>query len=224
MARRFLPFIFSFCALSLFGQETDSVRAQLISTAIRLDYGKLLTLASNFESKVEGGVELLVQGKIPVIIEAGKAILSPSEALGNGFYESEGMFYRAGLGYYRQRTPKEGIGVYLLYGSSQFDEKGSFTLESPSGSQPPLDGELKREGISANWWEIAFYTDRKLTLNTKQPENKLNQLFSLGIEISYRRLIDYDSFSPIDVYSIPGYGRAFDKSIPAVNLLFKITL
>lgn len=218
MARLFLLFIFSLYSFKGISQtelqKADStVKAPFVVPSILIDYGKLLTIASDFETKYEGGIELLFKGKYALLIEAGNATLTPEGAYANGSYESTGVYYRFGGGYYVQRTPKNGLGIYALYGLSSFDELGVFRYQSPSATQPDfISDRIERSNLSANWWELVLYTDQSI-----------NDFMKLGLSLRYRQLISYDEFAPIDVYAIPGYGKSFDNSIPAANLILKVT-
>lgn len=217
---RYLLFIFSlFAALSSFGQE-DSVavdstyaKPRFVSPSIYIDYGKLLTIATDFETKYEGGLELVFFEKFPVIFEMGQSTLTPEGAYANGTYESEGLYYRIGLGYVNQFLPKNKIGVSVRYAASTFSENGRFFVESPSGAQETFIRRITgRDNLTATWYEVVLYSDRKLS-----------DLFSIGLNLRLRVLMDYDEQKVPDVYGIPGYGRAFDRTLPATNLFFKVT-
>ncbi|MEP1032123.1 DUF6048 family protein [Ekhidna sp.] len=215
MAKQHLLFIFSLIlSASCFAQtEADSVVfKRTISPSLYLDYGKLVTIPSNFETKYEGGIELLFLEKFPLIVEVGQATLSPEGAYSNGTYESRGFYYRIGAGYYSQFLAKSKIGLTLRYASSTFSEDGRIFIESPSGTQGNFVQNLVREDLKATWYEVVVYSDQKLS-----------DLFTIGLNIRLRVLANYDEQSPVDVYAIPGYGRAFDKSIPAANFFLKLT-
>ncbi|WP_436516732.1 DUF6048 family protein [Ekhidna sp. To15] len=216
MVKHLLLFIFSLIvSLGCFAQteEADSVVVKrTVSPSLYLDYGKLFTIPTNFETKYEGGVELLFLQKFPVIIEVGQAKLSPEGAYSNGIYESEGFYYRIGTGYYSQFLAKNKIGISLRYASSSFSENGRIFIESPSGTQNDFIQNIVREDLKATWYEVVVYSDQKLT-----------DLFTIGVNLRLRILAEYDEQSPVDVYSIPGYGRSFDKTIPAANFFLKVT-
>lgn len=216
MAKHRLLFIFSLILSSIcFAQESeaDSVTyTRSVIPSIYMDYGKLLTIATNFETKYEGGIELLFKEKFPLIIEVGQATLTPEGAYSNGTYESEGFYYRIGGGYYSQFLPKNKIGITLRYAASTFNETGRIFIESPSGSQDDFIQNINRNNLKATWYEVVVYSDRKLS-----------DLFSIGMNLRLRILADYDEQAPIDVYAIPGYGRSFDKTIPAANFFLKVS-
>lgn len=216
MVKLRLLFIFSLIfSVACFAQteEADSVMYRRVLTpSVYLDYGKLLTIPTNFETKYEGGVELLFLEKFPLIIEAGQATLTPEGAYSNGTYESEGFYYRVGAGYVSQWKPKNKIGLSVRYASSTFNETGRIFIESPSGAQDDFIQSIKRKDLKATWYEIVVYSDRKLS-----------ELFSIGLNLRLRILGSYDEQEGVDVYSIPGYGRSFDKTIPAANFFLKVS-
>lgn len=218
MAKQALLFIFSLIVtISCFSQEQEVeadtvVYKRIITPSLYLDYGKLLTIPTSIETKYEGGLELLFLEKFPLILEVGQATLTPEGAYSNGTYESTGYYYRIGTGFYSQFFTKSKIGLTVRYASSTFSEDGRIFIESPSGVQDTFIQNIVREDLKATWYEVVLYTDQKLT-----------DLFTIGLNIRLRILADYDEQSPVDVYSIPGYGRSFDKTIPAANFFLKVT-
>ncbi|WP_420578065.1 DUF6048 family protein [Ekhidna sp.] len=216
MVKRHLLFIFSLTlSVACFAQteETDSVEYRRVLTpSIYLDYGKLFTIPTNFETKYEGGLELLFLEKFPLIIEAGQSTLSPEGAYSNGTYESEGFYYRIGTGYLSQWKAKNKIGLTVRYASSTFSETGRIFIESPSGAQDDFIQSIQRDDLKATWYEVVVYSDRKLS-----------DLFSIGLNLRLRVLASYDEQEIPDVYSIPGYGRSFERTVPAANLFLKVS-
>ena len=188
------------------------VSRRTITPSFYLDYGKLFTIPMDFETKYEGGLELLFRDKFPLILVIGQANLKPEGAYSNGTYESEGFYYRVGAGFVSQWKPKNKIGISLRYASSVFTERGRIFIESPSGSQNDFVQNINREDLKANWYEVVVYSDRKLS-----------DLFSIGLNLHLRILGNYDEQKGVDVYAIPGYGRSFDKTIPAANLFLKVS-
>lgn len=218
MEKRRLLFISSlFSCLLLLGQEeeADSLESvRMLTPSIYIDYGKLLTIPTSVETKYEGGIELLIAEKFPLIAEIGAATLSPTGAYSNGEYESKGTYYRFGTGYMSQFNPKNMIGISFRYGMSSFDEEGRIQIESTSGVQETFVQSIKRNNLSATWWEVVIYSDMKLL--------RESDLLYLGMNLRLRILQDYDKQESIDVYSIPGYGRSFDSTIPAANFFIKV--
>ena len=216
MAKQRLLFIFSFfvpalCCGQGLAADTLAYKRKIVPS-IYIDFGKLLTLPGKQETKYEGGIELLFLEKFPLIMEAGFAILNPDQAFSNGTYESRGTYFRVGTGFYSQFSPKNTIGFTLRYGSGLFRESALIQLKSASGAQGTTTIPITHAGLSASWFETVIYSDKKI-----------NKHMAIGLNIRLRVLIEYNEQRPIDVYSIPGYGRSFDKSIPAVNLFLKIS-
>lgn len=216
MAKRHLLFIFSaFICLLATGQENDSTRlVRKIIPSIYIDYGKLVTIASNFETKYEGGLEFVIMEKLSIIAEAGSATLSPEGAYANGTYESNGWYYRIGGGFTKMLTAKNRIGLSFRYAESSFEEDGRIYIESPTNAQADYIQSINRSNLKANWVEMVFSSDQQILKNS--------DIFSVGLNIRLRMLLDYTRQESIDVYAIPGYGRSFDKTIPAANLFFKV--
>ncbi|WP_425391769.1 DUF6048 family protein [Ekhidna sp.] len=217
MVKRYLLFISSLILISGFcfaqPEEADSLSSKrLLTPSLYLDYGKLLTIPVDFETKYEGGIELLFLEKFPLIVEIGQATLNPEGAYSNGTYESEGTYYRIGTGYISQFKPKNKIGISFRYASSTFNESGRIFIESTTGAQDNFIQNIKRSDLNATWYELVVYSDRRLS-----------DLFSIGLNLRLRVLMDYDEQEDIDVYSIPGYGRTIDDTIPAANLFLKVT-
>lgn len=192
----------------------DTIKRKFLTIGPYIDFGKLLTLPTDFETKYEGGLELRFFERYAIYAEAGSTTTSPKEAYTNGTYESTGTYYRLGAGYVGPFDPQHDIGISFRYGSSSFEESGRIFLESPSGSQEPLVRSIERKNLTAQWWEVVVYSDMQLFKNSK--------LFWFGVNIRLRILQSYDEQEVPDVYSIPGYGRSFDKTIPAANFFLKL--
>lgn len=205
-------FLISFWAVC---QEADSVtKARTIRPSIYFDYGKLLTLPTKFEKKYEGGLILLLKEKIPIILEVGAATLTPEGAYSNGVYESRGTYYRLGAGYSNAFTAKNRIGLSFRYASSSFEETGRIFIESPSSAQDPYIQNISRSNLQAQWWEFVLSTDQRVL--------RESDLLTVGLNLRLRILQSYDEQENVDVYAIPGYGRSFDKTIPAANFFLRV--
>ena len=195
--------------------QRDTIQAtqRTLSPSIVLDFGKILTLPIDFETKFEVGVELLIKETIIFIVETGYAKLENKQAFANGDYSSEGTYVKYGLGYYSQPYPDNKLGLSLRYVTSSFDEDRVTTLVSSSDTQPNFVTNVTKNALSASWTEAVLYTDQTLT-----------SLITIGLDIRLRFLIAYDAFHPIDIYAIPGYGPVVNKSLPALRLFLKFTL
>lgn len=224
MAKLRLFFTFSFLLPFLgISQEDSTSTRRAIIPSIYIDYGKFFTLPSNFETKYEGGIHLLINEKFPFIVEVGTATLTPESAYANGSYESTGNYFRVGTGIVTAIDAKNNIGLSLRYASSTFDEKGQYTIESESGKQDDYVQNIDRKNLSATWYEIVLFSERKIIFRNKEKKERNWNPLSIGFNLRLRILGEYDSFNSVDVYAIPGYGRSFDKAIPAANLFLKVS-
>ncbi|MEM6643319.1 MAG: DUF6048 family protein [Bacteroidota bacterium] len=196
--------------------ETIPVPRKFLSVAPYFDLGKLLTLPTGFEQKNEGGVELRFYEHFSLYGELGISRLSPEDAYTNGSYESEGTYWRIGAGYIGPFDQEHNVGLSFRYAVANFEEQGSVFISSPSGVQGDFVARVERENLSASWAEIVFYSDQKLLENS--------DLFWFGVNIRLRILYRYDQQEPPDIYAIPGYGRSFDRTIPALNLFLKVKI
>ena len=186
---------------------------------IYIDYGKILTLPTKFESKYEGGLNLRFYERLVLAGEFGYATLNPLKAYDNAlYYTVEGMYWRAGIDYYMTLDAKNFYYVGFRYGSSQFEDRGKFLIDSEFWED--YQDEFGDTDLSATWYELVFGTETILQIG--QPDSKIyiNKLF-LGWKFRFRILGNFENREPPGVYAIPGYGRTFDKTIPAVNLYLK---
>lgn len=173
-----------------------------------LDYGKLLTLPSEFERKAEAGAAINIREKILLLFEMGYGKLSPQEAIKNGSYTSEGIYSRGGVAYGGAILPKTYLYFGIMYGISRFEDNSTVLIDSQAWDD--LDGVFTRSDLEATWFEIILVSETEIKKN----------LF-LGSKWRLRKLNSFDNdYDPV-VYSIPGYGRTFDNSIPALNLYVK---
>lgn len=196
----------------LIENSQDSIPVKQLIPAFYLDYGKILTLRSNYEKKYEGAFELILRDKWQFITEIGFSKLTPQSAFENGEYVSRGTYYRLGFGFVPHRDAGSRIGIGMRYANSSFSDRGNYLINSPTQLQPDIEENFDRIKLSANWWEAVVYSD--LTMN---------DWLTVGFSFRIRFMNEYDRFEEIDVVSIPGYGRAQDKSVPAINLFLKFT-
>ena len=197
-------------------EDTVSVQRKFLSIEPYIDVSKLLTIPAQFETKYEGGLALRFSERFSIYGEVGSATTSPEQAYTNGSYESTGTYYRIGFGYVGKFDAEHDIGISFRYGASTFDEEGRIFINSPSGGQGDLVRVISREGLTAEWWEVVLYSDKKLL--------EQSNLLWFGLNIRLRILGSYTMQEAPDVYAIPGYGRSFDKTIPAANLFLKVKL
>jgi hypothetical protein len=151
--------------------------------------------------------------------EFGYAVLDPLKAYDNAlYYTVEGMYWRAGIDYYMSLDAKNFYYVGFRYGSSQFEDRGQFLIDSEFWED--YQDEFGDTDLTATWYELVFGTETILQIG--QPDSKIyiNKLF-LGWKFRFRILGNFENREPPGIYSIPGYGRTFDKTIPAVNFYLK---
>jgi hypothetical protein len=193
-------------------EDTVSIQKSsfLNHISLVLDYGKVLALATDFESKNELGVELGFANNLFLSTEFGRSEITPSNAYINTNYKSKGNYFRFGFGYNSAMTDKSNIGLTIKYAESKFSDGGTIKIESTSGLFNSTADSFERTNLTARWFEIVLHSESLIRTN----------LYA-GFKFSIRRMFKYDIQSPIDVYTIPGYGRTFDKSTPALNLYIK---
>ena len=197
--------------------DTVKIVRKFLTIGPYIDLTKLFTIPTDFETKYELGLELRFSERFSLYGEWGSATTTPEEAYTNGIYESSGTYYRLGLGYVGQLDPKHDIGISFRYGASTFDEDVRIFINSPSEVQGPFNRNVvDRSDLTANWWEVVLYSDQQLLQNS--------ELFWLGFNLRLRILDSYDAQDVPDVYAIPGYGRSFDKTIPAINFFLKVKI
>jgi hypothetical protein len=173
-----------------------------------IDYLKLGSLIFDFESKYEGNAGIIFKKQYRLSLEGGKSILKPARAFQNAEYVTEGVYGRLGLDFIIPFDTINSIFIGIKYGMAQFADEAIFEIENALGFKETIT--YSRDNLSANWYEVVFGSETAIRRN----------LFVGGI-LRLRILGNADRFDPIDIYSIPGYGRAFDKTIPAFNLFLK---
>ena len=76
-----------------------------------------------------------------------------------------------------------------------------------------FDESFKRTNLTATWFEIVMITEKHMSNN-----------LALGAKIRFRHLTNFiNEYNP-EVIAIPGYGKAFNSNVPAVNLYIKYRL
>ncbi|ELR73144.1 hypothetical protein C900_05193 [Fulvivirga imtechensis AK7] len=201
--------IFTFFALRAFAQSQNAVASTNTGLSIYIDYGKLLTIPTDFELKGEAGISFQLKNRFAPHVQLGWARLEPGGAFENGSYTSEGMYARAGVNYLLPFDATNSFYIGVRYARSQFEETGSYQISSKIW--PSRIEKYTRKDLQADWFEVVFGTEKRF----KQSH------WYLGGNISLRILNNKEKFSPIDTYAIPGYGRAFDQTVPALNVYLK---
>ncbi len=229
MKRLFIYILSSLWCFSVWSQaiapDTTIMEPQkFVRPAVYFDYGKVITKLVGYEDKLEGAASLLFLEQYELIGEIGQATLSPAESYTNGNYSATGTYYRFGGGYLGTFKSNFAIGLGARYGVSKFSDKGFIEIEGESGIDNSYNRRFERNGLEARWWELVVTSEKKLRFNKDNLSAWYNDIFAIGFNIRMRFLVTYEKITPIDVYSIPGYGKSIDKSTPAVNLFVKMYL
>lgn len=185
----------------------------LSSVALVFDYGKLVGLVLKTESKYEAGVQFEFFNKLQLVGEFGIATLAPNDVYVNANYVSKGSYWRVGLGYKIDMSPKYNFMFGVRYGQSTFSDGGEIQIVSNSGLYDTYLEPFDRDNLSAHWYELVMSSERRVWKG-----------LYLGFHARLRVMGGYDEQVPLDVFSIPGYGRTIDKSVPAINLYIKYAL
>ena len=186
---------------------------------LAVDYGKLLTLWTKFESKLEGGLNIRFKERIVLASEFGYAELDPLKAYDNAlYYTVRGPYARLGLDYYTSYDPKSFYYFGARYGMSVFEDEGKFLIDSDFWED--YGEEFGSTDVTATWWEIVVGTETYLNFLKKDPTSPKSRLL-LGWKFRLRVLADFENREEPTIYAIPGYGRTFDKTVPALNLYVK---
>lgn len=210
--KRNLLYIFSLILLlvagTTFGQ--DSTRISIKGgPQLYVDYGKLLTLASDFEQKFEVGVAYQFKNRIQLNFNYGSATIYPEAAIENGSYTSEGTYWRAGLNYLIPIDATSRLYLGAKYSQSKFNDEGDYSIESELWDT--YSGSFKRSDFEADWFEFVFGTEKVI----------FKGHIIMGAQTGVRFINERDKAEFIDIYTIPGYGLTTDKSAPFLNLFIK---
>lgn len=186
---------------------------------LSIDYGKILTLWTSFESKYEAGINLRFYEKIVLAAEMGYAELNPLKAYDNAlYYTVKGSYARLGIDYYTAYDPGNFYYAGFRYGMSSFEDEGVFLFDSEYWED--YEEGFGSTGITASWAEIILGTETFLNIGKKNEENPKSKLL-LGWKFRLRFLTNFQNREEPRIYSIPGYGRTFDSVVPALNFYIK---
>lgn len=201
-----------------FAQQADSVQVQgtkkrmpfTSSVAPYFDYGKAMMMWTSQETKYEFGVQVDFFNKLFLVTEFGYGELVPPDSYTNAGYTSSGNYYRFGVGYKIEKDQKFNFGISGRYARSSFSDQGTVEIISNTGIYDNFSQDFQRSDLSATWYEVVFHSEQRIWKG-----------LYLGMIMRLRIMDKYDKQAPLDVYSIPGYGRTFDKTVPALNLYVK---
>ncbi len=199
----------------------DSLEKKQIISGVELsiDYGKIMTLWTDFESKYEAGINLRFYERIVMAAEFGYSELNPLNAYDNAlYYTVKGTYARLGLDYYTAYNPTSFYFAGFRYGQSFFEDEGLFLLDSEYWED--YEEGFGSADITASWFEIVLGTETFLKIGKKKSEDPRRKLL-IGWKFRLRILMDFENREEPRIYSIPGYGRTFDNSVPALNFYIK---
>ena len=201
-------------------------RKTALNFGIHVDYGKVLTLPFDFENKYEGGLVLEVLENIELVGEYGYWDKKSEQAIANGTYNSKGNYWRLGAGAVLPfNSPGNSLGIGFRYGGSSFEDEGTYDIVSVDGLTSPFQSGFSRQDLSASWISGVLTSMSRLQLRKKDPESRLNNLFKIGFQFRWRFLRSYDrsisDTDPIEVYTIPGYGRTISDNAIALNFFVR---
>ena len=221
----YLPVIISLLCINMATAQGDSllIQKRRFQPRIYWDYGQTLMLWQERNQRHEGGLEWLLFDKVQIFAEAGHMKIAPNNLYKNIDYQSQGNFYRLGMGYLAYLDEVNRLGLGVRFAQSSFKDQGVVFINSETINSPLRD-DFKRSDLQATWMEIVLNSEKQLKLRKDAPASYWNKLFSIGLMIRYKMLMDYPSYQPIEVFSIPGYGRLINKRNLGFNLFLKMNI
>jgi hypothetical protein len=205
--------------------EVDSIAPRVIypflkEVGIVLDYGKVFGYLTGFEKKNEIGLSLNIKKSFVFLAEAGYSTLNPNDAYVNADYEVKGMYFRLGGGVTKTIKSENNISFSVRYASSNFEDRGIANVTSASGIFDSYEQSFSRQSMSASWYEFVLGSEKRIR---PKDENEKPKLY-VGFYFRIRVMNKYDIQEPFDVFTIPGYGRTFDNTVPALNLYLRYVI
>jgi hypothetical protein len=110
------------------------IQKRLFQPRIYWDYGQTLMLWQERSQKYEGGLEWLLFDKVQIFAEAGYTKIKPNNLYKNIDYQSEGRFYRLGLGYLAYLDDVNRLGLGVRFAESSFKDEGVIFINSETKS------------------------------------------------------------------------------------------
>lgn len=199
--------------------ESVEIKKLISGVELKIDYGKLLTLWTQFESKYEAGLNIRLYERIVLAGEFGYAELDPLKAYDNAlYYTVTGSYARLGLDYYTVYDPGNFYYAGLRYAVSNFMDEGVFLFDSEFWED--FQEGFGSEDINASWIELVLGTETFLKVGKKAKSRPKSPLL-IGWSARLRILTDFVNRDEPRIYSIPGYGRTFNNITPALNFYVK---
>jgi len=200
-------------------QDSIPPKRFLSGAELRIDYGKLLLLWTEFESKYEVGINVRFYERIVLATEIGNATLNPLKAYDNAlYYQIEGIYGRIGLDYYMAYDPSNFYYAGLRYGMSIFSDEGVFLIDSEFW--PDYQDGFGSEDVPASWIELIIGTETYLKVGKMAKETGKSR-WLLGWNGRIKILTAFENREEPRIYSIPGYGRTFNNYAVALNFYIK---
>lgn len=178
---------------------------------IGVDLVKLGSFAIDQETKYEALAGISYKN-LTLVAEAGHSLFAYRNSYKNSEdYEVEGGYFRVGLDYAFSKGAKNQILVGVRYAKASFGDRGSFITKSELWEDftYTLDADT-RNNSTATWGEVVVGTQTLIFKNAY-----------FGWYFRFRKLFERTEYDPIDIFYIPGYGKSFNNSIPALNLFLK---
>lgn len=200
------------------GRERVADTTSRFGVVLSIDYGKLLTIPTDFETKYEASAGFILFRRLTLEGTYGSGDLSPGGAYKNvESYSINGEYYKAALLYkftLNPNIPREFLYLGVGYAMSTYADRGRFLIHG--GLWEGYEETFGRQDMEAAWTEVYLITESYL--------NKKTQRILAGAKISLRIMDRFDTRESVPVYAVPGYGRTFDKTVPALNLYLKYHL
>jgi hypothetical protein len=199
--------------------DSLSIRKFFSGAEIKVDYGKLLLLWTEFESKYEIGVNFRFYERIVFSSEFGQSELNPLKAYEDAiFYTVSGVYGRVGFDYYTAYDPGNFYYAGFRYCMSNFQDEGKFADDS--GFLTDYPNGFGSNDATAAWMELVLGTETYLKIS-KQSKESGQSRFLFGWNARLRFLTSFKQREELRIYSIPGYGRTFNDITIALNLYIK---
>jgi len=225
--KRLLKYIISLLIvlLPLYGTAQDSleVAQSKLVLGISADYGKGLESLYNKQTKWEIGLGFLVFQQFNFKAEYGFANLNPENVIINGSYNAKGNYYRLGLEYVIAVVPKTYLSTGIMYAHADFSDTGEISIASDLWTD--LDQTINHNGLSATWYEWIINTEAPLIKAQKGFfSNHFFSNFYWGLRLRLRFLASEITQPDINIFAIPGFGKTFNRTVPAANFFVKYNI
>lgn len=232
--KRLLLLIFSLILMtSAYGQsdsleviennpDSNLIQKRFLQPSLTFDYGKAAISFMTDNQIFEGSLNLLFYEMFYLVGEMGAGMVEPFNAYQNGIYQAVGTYYRLGGGMLKNLDAKSKLGIGVRYAISNFDDKR--TIWKTSDFQDDQTIIEERKNLTARWMEMVLTSESRLILNKENQSAKINDVFAIGFHLRLRFMSTYDKFQPIDVYSVPGFGKIVNNPVPAINLYLRVKI